>query len=43
MRLTFIWPLEGLDFVSYVGLHVWTLELGGIYHGDKFDVFAWKW
>ena len=26
--------------VSCIGLHVWTLVLGGIYHGDKIGTFA---
>ena len=43
MRLTFIQPLEDLGVVNYIGLYVWTPALGGIYHGDNFDVFAWKW
>ena len=41
MRLVPIQQLEDLGVVNYIGLHVWTLALGGIYHGDKFDVFAW--
>ena len=27
---------------NYIALHVWTLALGGIYHGDKFVIFAWQ-
>ena len=42
MRLTFIQPLEDLGVVNYIDLYVWTLAFGGIYHGDNFDVFAWK-
>ena len=40
MKLTSIQPLEDLGVVSYIGLHVWALALGGIYHRDKFDIFA---
>ena len=43
MRLTSIQHLEDLGAVNPIGLHVWTLALGGIYHGDKFDIFAWQW
>ena len=43
MRLTSIQLVEGLGVVTYIGLYVWTLALGGIYHGDKFDIFAWQW
>ena len=38
-----IQQLEDLDVVNYIGLHVWTLALGGIYHGDKNGIFAWQW
>ena len=43
MRLAPIQQLEDLGAVNYIGLHVWTLALGDIYHGDKFDIFAWQW
>ena len=35
--------IEDLGVVSYIDLHVWTLALWGIYHGDKFDIFTWQW
>ena len=35
--------IEDLGVVNYIGLHVWTLALGSIYHGDKFDIFTWQW
>ena len=41
MRLASIQQLEDLGVVNYIGLHDWTLALGGIYHEDKFDIFAW--
>ena len=43
MTLTSIQQLEDLGVVNDIGLHVWTLALGGIYNGDKFDIFAWQW
>ena len=43
MGLKSIQQLEDLGVVSYIALHVWTLVLGGIHHGDKFDIFAWQW
>ena len=43
MRITFIQPLEDLGVVNYIGFCVWTLALEGVYHGDKCDIFAWKW
>ena len=43
MRLASIQQLEDLGVVNYIGFHVWTLALGGIYHGDKFDIFTWQW
>ena len=43
MRLTSIQQLEDLDVVNYIGLHIWALALGGIYHEDKLDIFAWHW
>ena len=43
MRLASTHKLEDQDVVSYIGLHLWTLALGGIYLGDKFDIFAWQW
>ena len=41
MRLTYMQKLEDLGVANYIGLQVWTLALGGIYHGDKFDKFVW--
>ena len=32
--------IQNLKIVNYIGLHVWTLALGGIYHGDKIGIFA---
>ena len=32
MRLTSMQQLEDLGVVNYIGLHVWTLALRGIYH-----------
>ena len=43
MGLTSIQPLEDLGVVNYLGFHVWTQASRGIYHGDKCDIFAWKW
>ena len=43
MRLSSIQKLEDHGEVNYIGLHVWTLALGGIYLGDKLDIFAWQW
>ena len=43
MRLTSVQQLEDQGVVNYTGLQVWTLALGGIYLGDKFDMFAWQW
>ena len=43
MRLSSIQKLEDHGEVNYIGLHVWTLALGGIYLGEKFDIFAWQW
>ena len=43
MRLASIQQLEDLGVVNYIGLHVWTLALGGIYHGDEIDIFTWQW
>ena len=40
MRLTSIQQLEQLGVANYIGLHVWALGLGGIYHGDT-HIFAW--
>ena len=31
---------ENLGAVNDIGLHVWTLALGGIYHGDKIGISA---
>ena len=31
---------EDLGVVNYIFLHVWTLALEGIYHGDKIGIFA---
>ena len=35
--------LEDQGVVNYIDLHVWTLALGGVYLGGKFDIFAWQW
>ena len=43
MRLTSIQQIEDQGLVNYTGLHVWTLVLGGIDLGDKFDIFTWQW
>ena len=43
MRLKSIQQLQDLGVANYIGLHVWALALGGIYHGDKLDIFAWQW
>ena len=43
MRLTSMQQLENLGITNYIGLHVWKPVLRGIYHGDKFDIFAWQW
>ena len=43
MRLTSTEQLEDEGVVNYIGFYVWTLALGGIYRGDKFDMFAWQW
>ena len=43
MRLASIQKLEDQGVVSYIGLHLWTLALGGIYLEDTFDIFAWQW
>ena len=43
MRLTSTKQLEDQGVFNYIGLHVWTLALGGNYLGDKFDIFAWQW
>ena len=40
MRLTSMQQLVDLGVANYIGLHNWTLALGGIYYGDKFDIFA---
>ena len=32
---------EDLGVVNYIGLHIWTLAVGGIYHGDKIGIFVW--
>ena len=40
MRLASTQQLEELGVLKYIDLHVSTLALGGIYHGDKFDIFA---
>ena len=31
---------EDQGVVNYIDLHIWTLALGGIYHGDKIGIFA---
>ena len=38
MRLASIQQLEDLSVVNYIGLHVWTLALGIIYHCTKIEV-----
>ena len=43
MALTSIQQPENQDVVDYIGLYVWALVVGGIYLGDKFDIFAWQW
>ena len=43
MRLISIQQHEDQGVVNYIGLHVWTIGPGGIYLGDKFDIFAWQW
>ena len=43
MRLTSIQQLEDQVVVNHIGFNVWTLALGGIYHGGKSDKFAWQW
>ena len=43
MRLTPMQQREGRGVANYIGLHVWTLALGGIYLGDKSDIFASQW
>ena len=43
MRLTSIQQLQDLGVVDYTDLLVWTPVLGGIHHGDKFDIFDWQW
>ena len=40
MRLTSMQQLENLSVANYIGSHVSTLALGGIYHRDKIDIFA---
>ena len=40
MRLKSIQQLEDLGVVNYIGLYVWTLALGGMYHRDKFEIIA---
>ena len=40
MRLKSRQQLEDLGVANYIALHVWTPALGGIYHGDKFVIFA---
>ena len=43
MRLKSIQQLEDPGVANYIGLHVWTPALGGIYHGPKFGIFVWQW
>ena len=43
MRLKSRQQFEDLGVANYIDLHVWTLALGGVYHGDKFGIFAWQW
>ena len=40
MRLKSRQKLEDLGVANYIALHVWTPALGGIYHGNKFLIFA---
>ena len=40
MRIASIQKHEDQGVVSYIGLHVWTLALGGIYLGEKFDIIC---
>ena len=40
MKLASFQQLEDLGIVNYIDLHVSKLALGGIYHGDKSDIFA---
>ena len=42
MKLKSMQQLEDLGVVNYIDLHVWTLALGGTYHGEKFDIFVWQ-
>ena len=42
MRLKSRQRYEDLAVANYIDLHVWTLVLGGRYHGDKFVIFAWQ-
>ena len=43
MRLKSMQQLEDLGVVNYIGMYIWTIALGGIYHGDKFGIFVWQW
>ena len=40
MRLKSKQQFEDLDVANYIALHVWMSALGGIYHRDKFVIFA---
>ena len=40
MRIKSLQQLEDIGVANYVRLLVGTLALGGIYHGDKFGIFA---
>ena len=31
---------EDVGVANYIGLHIWTLAQGGIYHGYKIGMFA---
>ena len=42
MRLASIQKLEDVGVVKYIALQVWTPALGGIYHGDKFDILLYS-
>ena len=43
MRLKSIQQFGDIGVVNYIGLHVWALVLGGIYHGNKVGIFTWQW
>ena len=39
MRLASMQQVEDLGVTNYIGLHVWALGLGGIYHGDTNSIY----